>query len=210
MKRSLLLISFLALNSTAVQAAKDTDLKPILAPKGKSLFEGKFESGSLDTPWTMPKGDWQIKDGCIVGKEKAEDKHAAVLALGVPARNSIFKYSFKLNDAKSLSLSFNHAKGHLFRIVVTPELITVNKDKDKKDETSKGEVLGKAATKFGAGEWHTVLVEIKGDKVTVQTDNGAKIEASNAALDVDKTGYRFVLKGEGVQVDDVSAWELAP
>ena len=210
MKHALIITSVFALHSGIVQAAKDVDLKPILASKGKSLFEGKFDSGKLETPWTMPKGDWQIKDGCIVGKEKTEDKHAAVLALGLPGRNSIFKFSFKLNAAKSLSLSFNHAKGHLFRVNVTPELITVNKDKDKKDETSKAEVLGKATVKVAAEEWHTLLVEIKGDKVAVQTDNGAKIETSNPALDVDKTGYRFVLKGEAVQIDDIAAWELAP
>ena len=53
-------------------------------------------------------------------------------------------------------------------------------------------------------------IEIKGEKVTVQTDNGAKVEAGNPALDVDKTGYRFVMTGESVRLDDVKVWDVMP
>ena len=34
----------------------------------------------------------------------------------------------------------------------------------------------------------------------------AKVEGSHAELDVDKTGYRFVLKGESVRITDVKVW----
>ena len=53
-------------------------------------------------------------------------------------------------------------------------------------------------------------VEVKGAKVAVQTDNGVKIKGSNPALDVDKTGYRFVMKGESLSLDDVKVWNVAP
>ena len=207
--RLLPLLTFASLSSIGF-GAKDADLKPTLGTPGKVAFKANFESGGLDQPWTMSKGDWQVKDGVIVGKEKAADAHAAVLSLGVPKRDSMIRFSFKMDGAKMFNLSFNHAKGHLFRVAVAPGALTVNKDKDKADAASKGEALGTAAAKFAPGEWHTMLVEIKGGKVTVQTDNGAKVEASSPALDVDKTGYRFVTCGESLQVDDVKVWDIAP
>ena len=206
---SRILLLLAALSGTAF-AAKDADVKTALCTPVKIAFEAAFESGGLDKPWTMPKGDWQVKDGVIVGKEKAADMHPAVLSLGLPKRDSVIRFSFKMDGAKMFNLSFNHAKGHLFRVAVAPGALTVNMDKDKSDPASKGEALGKAAAKFAPGEWHTMLVEIKGAKVTVQTDNGAKVEASNPALDVDKTGYRFVTRGESLLLDDVKVWDIAP
>ncbi len=204
-----ILLALCSLTSAAF-AAKDADLKPALATPGKIALEAAFESGGLGKPWTMPKGDWQVKDGVVVGKEKAEDMHPAVLALGVPKRDSMIRFSFKMDGAKLFNLSLNQAKGHLFRVAVAPGALTVNKDKDKAGAASKAEALGKAEATFARGEWHTMLVEMKGGKVTVQTDNGAKVEVNNPALDVDKTGYRFVMRGESLQLDDVKVWDIDP
>lgn len=203
------ILPFLSLVSVAV-AAKDADIKPALMTPGKVAFESDFASGDLGKPWTMPKGEWVVKDGAILGKEKKEDKHAAVLSLGVPKRDSMIRFSFKTGGAKMCALSMNKAKGHLFRVIIGAEGISVNMDKDASDAASKGEVLGKAAASLAPGEWHTMLVEMKGAKVTVQTDGGAKVEVSNPALDVEKTGYRFVMRGEALQIDDVKVWEAAP
>jgi hypothetical protein len=86
----------------------------------------------------------------------------------------------------------------------------VSLDRDKKDEASKNLPLGKADTKFEPGQWYTMQVEVKGDKLAVQTDTGVKLEATNAALNADKTGYRFVTAGESVALADVKTWEVAP
>ena len=209
MNKNVLAISLLALTTSVGLGAKDSDLKPTLGAPGTIVFESTFDSGNLVKPWSTPKGEWQARDGALHGKEKASDMHPAVLALGLPRRDSIIRFSFKMDAAKLFNLSFNHAKGHLFRINVTPTALVVNKDKDKKDETSKGAVMGRAEAKFGPGDWHTMLVEIKGPKVTVQTDNGAKVEVSDSALDVDKTGYRFVMRGDSLLLDDVKVWEFA-
>jgi hypothetical protein len=191
-------------------AGKGTELKPILATPAKSTAEESFAGTTLAKTWNVAKGDWQVSNGTLVGKEKKEDNHAAVLALGVPNHDSIIRFSFKLDGASALSLSYNHAKGHLFRINVSPTGVAVATDKDKKDEASKAVPIGKADAKFEPGQWYTMQVEVKGQKVAVQTDNGVKIEGSNPALDVDKTGYRFVTRGESLVLADVKAWEVAP
>ncbi len=202
--------ALLALLPHASFAGKGADLKPILAKPGKAIVEETFAGSALGKNWTPAKGDWQVSGGELTGKEKKEDNHAAVGALNQPNHNSIIRFSFKFDGVKSLSLSYNHAKGHLFRVNVAPTGITVNTDKDKKDEASKAVVLGKADAKFEQGQWYTMQVEVKGAKVAVQTDNGVKIEGSHPSLDVEKTGYRFVTKGESLRLADVKAWEFAP
>jgi hypothetical protein len=90
---------------------------------------------------------------------------------------------------------------------VTGEGFTVNLDKDKKDPKSKAVVMADVKGKITPGEWHTMQVEILGDKVSVQTDFGLKADVSHKSLDVDKTGYRFVTGGS-VALDDVMVWKV--
>jgi len=204
------LLALLTLPSTLCFAGKGTDLKPLLAKPAKIAAADAFTSPTLGTTWKVAKGDWQIREGALVGKEVAEDKHAAVCALNVPNHDSIIRFSFKLDGSKTLAVSYNHAKGHLFRVNITPAGLVVQTDKDKKDEKSKAEQIGKAEVKFEPGQWYTLQIEVKGQKVAVQTDNGVKIEGSHTSLDVDKTGYRFVTSGASVALADLKAWEVAP
>ncbi len=197
-----------ALLSNGLKAEKGSELKPVLVKPGKVVLEEKFDGSSMPKGWAAAKGDWQVKDGAIVGKEKVEDKHAAVLNIAKPFKNSAVQFSFKRDGAKGLHLSLNHAKGHLFRVVITDAGISLNKDVDKKDPASKAAVLAKAEEKFVPGKWYTVLVEMQDDKVVVQTDNGVKLEGSNPGLAIEKTGYRFVTQGESVLLDDLKAWEV--
>ncbi|MBI5820697.1 MAG: hypothetical protein HZA88_17145, partial [Verrucomicrobia bacterium] len=62
--------------------------------------------------------------------------------------------------------------------------------------------------KFPQGQWFTMLVEINGANVAVQTDNGVKVVGSHPGLDVEKTGYRFVMRGESLLVSDLKVWEI--
>ncbi len=211
MNPRLILLTVIAAATSPVFAEQAADLKPMLTKAGKLTVEESFDAPALGKLWSAAKGDWQPRDGTLVGKEKKEDKHAAVLALGQPNRDSIIRFAFKLDGAKSMSLSLNSTKGgHLFRVSIAPESLVINKDKDKKDPQSKTVALGKADAKFNDGKWHTVLLEMKGASVAVQTDNGVKLSASDAGLDVDKTGYRFVTAGESLLIDDVKVWSVAP
>lgn len=200
----------LTLSSLPALAEKAAELKPTFAKPGAIIAEDGFSDSAPGKSWSVAKGTWVVKDGALVGAEKPEDKHAAVLTLAKPNHNSILRFSFKLDGTDGLALSFNHAKGHLFRIAVSPTGIAANMDKDKKDPKSKALPLGKAAGKFERGQWYTMLVEVQGSRIAVQTDNGVKLEASNPGIDVDKTGYRFVMRGASLLLDDVKAWEALP
>jgi co-chaperonin GroES (HSP10) len=196
--------------STLAFAGRNAEIKSTTPITEKPAYETLFDAAGLEKPLSVAKGDWVIKDGAVAGKEKAEDKHNAVLSLDIPKKDSVIRFSFKMAGASLFHLSLNHAKGHLFRVQVTPTGVIVNLDKDKKDDASKAIVLGKAATAFKADEWHTMQLEMKGDKIILQTDNGAKIEASNPTLNVEKKNYRFVTKGESLFIDDLKVWDVAP
>ena len=208
----LLLLTALTWTATSnlCLAGKGVELTPTIAKPGKLRVEDSFATAELGKTWTVAKGEWVVRDGALAGRMKKEDNHPAVFILTQPNRNSIIRLSFKLENAKAFSLSYNSAKGHLFRVSVASDGLTILKDKDKKVADSKGLVLGQADVKFDKGQWYTMLVEVKGDKLAVQTDNGVKIEASNPELDVDKTGYRFVTPGESLLLDDIKVWEVAP
>ena len=198
------------LTSTIAHGEKGTELHPVLAQPGSVVLDESFSGGELGENWVANKGDWPVQDGVVVGREKKEDMHAAVLTLQHPHRKSIIRFSFQLDGATGFNLSFNHAKGHLFRIAVSETGLTLTKDADKKDPTSKAKALAKASGEFDSAEWHTLLVEILGDRVSVQSDNGSKLSIQEPSLDVDKTGYRFVTRGEALLLDDVKIWNVKP
>ena len=210
MKPLLASLAALPLTASLAFAAKDVDIKPAITTPGKPVFESHLKDATLDAPWTIAKGDWVVQDGAIVGKEKASDNHPAVLFLKLPARDSVIRFSYKLDGADKFELSYNQPKGHLFRVIVGTDSLAVAKDRDKKDAASNREALGKATAALSAGEWHTMLVEVKGEQVEVQTDDGAKVESKEASLAVDKTGYRFVIHGASLLIDDIHVWEVAP
>ena len=200
-------LASLVVSTALCLAEKAADLKPLLNQPGKLVVDEKFAGDALPGSWGGVQGDWQVRDGAVVGKEKASDEHPAVLFLNQPHRDAIVRFSFKLDGAKGFNLSFNQLKGHLFRVTVAADGLNLSKDKDKQDPKSKVVQLGKAAGKFEAGKWHTLLLETKGGKVSVQADNGAKVEGSHPELDVDKTGYRFIVRGESLRLSDVKVWQ---
>ncbi len=191
-------------------AEKDSDLKPMISKTSKNGLQEKFDGPKLPKGWAVAKGEFQVRDGALAGWEKKEDMHAAVLALQKPFKNSILRFSFKRDGVTGFNVSFNHAKGHLFRVLVNDDSLSIVKDKDKNDPKSKQEVLGKAEGKFPPGQWQTLQIEVVGDRVAVQCDNGVKLEGRASGLDVEKTGYRFVMRGSTLLLDDVNVWEAQP
>jgi hypothetical protein len=208
MRIAVLAVCGLAIGMAGVRAEKDADLKLLISKASKNVMQEKFDGPKLPKGFAIAKGDFQVRDGSIAGWEKKEDMHAAVLNLQKPFRNSIMRFSFKRDGVTGFNLSFNHAKGHLFRVLINDDSLTVSKDKDKKDPSSKPQILGKAEGKFPPGQWQTLQVEIVGDRVAVSSDNGVKLDVRHPGLDIDKTGYRFVMRGSTLLLDDVNIWDV--
>jgi hypothetical protein len=203
---SLVLLLASSLAATA-SAEKNTPIEPKLLTAGSAAISESFDQ-PLSKTVAPVKGEWKVLDGVLVGKELAADKHAAVLNYQKQNHNSAVRFSFKLDGSTSgLNFSLNKAKGHLFRVVVNPSGLSVNLDKDKQDPTSKAILLANAKGKFETGKWYTMMVEMVGDRVVAQTDNGLIVEASHPSLDTEKPNYRFVMKGDSLSIDDLQIWE---
>lgn len=180
----------------------------LIAKKGESLMSDDFSSPKgLVNPWLMPKGKWEVKDGVLRGSEVKADKHAAVLHYQKKNHNLIVQFDFELQGAQFLHLSFNHAKGHLWRLVITEKGMRLQKDKDKKDLKSKSEFVGESIFAIKQGERHAVTVEIVGSQIAVQMDDNIILKASNPKFDTEKPNIRFIVRGESVLIDNVKAWE---
>src|SRR6476620_7135323 len=156
----LLVASFVS--AAVVRAEKDADLKLLISKAAKPAVQEKFEGPKLPKGWVVNKGDFQVREGTIAGWEKKEDMHAAVLMLQKPFKNSIVRFSFKRDGVSGFNVSFNHPTGHLFRVLINDDNLTIVKDKIKDDPNSKPQVLGKEEGKFPIGEWQTLQVEVVG------------------------------------------------
>lgn len=208
MIRLLICATSLTFVVTSASAEKNVPLEPRVAKIGSPTLVESFD-GDLGKSFQAAKGVWGNADGVLQGQELKADKHAAVLNFQKKNRNSVVRFSFKLDDeTKGFHFSLNHKGGHLFRTVVTPTKLTINLDKDKKDPKSKAKVLANSKGNFEQGQWYTMQIEMVGDRVVVQTDNGITAEAQNAKLDTNKPNYRFVMRGKTLSIDDLSVWEL--
>lgn len=167
------------------------------------VLKADFASEELPGGWRGVKGEWKVVDGALFGSELAADQHAAVFNIPDPHVNSTLKMKVRLDGAKGFHLSYNHAKGHLFRVAITGSQATLSMDKDKEDPASKAEVLAKAAVKTVPGEWVEISCAVEGTKVKVSVGD-AVLEGTHPNLAKEKTGYRFVVQGQSVAFDEVA------
>lgn len=209
MRCSIGLVILLAISSlSTARADKNASLDTKIASIGSAVIEESFDA-ELSKSMMAAKGKWEVVDGSLVGKELAADKHAAVLNYQRKNRNSVVRFSFKFDGSTNgFNFSLNHARGHLFRVVVAGNKMSLNLDKDKKDPASKAVVMATAKGEFEPGKWYTMQVEMLGDRVVAQTDNGLMVEASHPKLDTDKPNYRFVMRGDSLAIDDLHVWDV--
>ncbi|QDU01303.1 hypothetical protein V6x_09820 [Gimesia chilikensis] len=201
-------LAVMVLAPSFLQAEKNATLKPALVKTGQPTQSEAFDQKKLGKQWAVNKGEWTVSEDQLVGKELPADKHAAVLTWKLPNRNSTLRCSFQLKDAKFFHLSLNHPKGHLFRVMIDKNGMILRTDKDKKDPQSKPITLAKAQGKLDPNQWYTLQLEMQGDQVVAQLDNGLKVAGQHPSLDSQKTGYRFVLKGDTLLLDDMAVWNL--
>lgn len=184
------------------------ELQPVNLKKGSLLAEESFDGEALTDRWQAVMGNWNLSEGILKGSEKPADKHAAVLVYRKPNLDSIVSFRFKLAGIERFSFSLNHQSGHLFRIVVAPQGLLLRKDRDRSNPRSKPINLDFAEGAFSNDDWYSILVEIAGENVWVQTDNGLMVSASHPELAVEKPNYRFVMAGEFLHLDDFKVWEV--
>jgi hypothetical protein len=196
-----MLLQSLVLAALAAAAA------PQLADRGKLLFSDDFSKP--DPRWAGKVGKWEIVDGAARIAEIPEDKHAAVRRRPLAYHDAIFEFSFRFDGAKMIALSINNKDGHVCRLSITPVLMVLQTDKPNAKSDLKPERLGAAKVAIASGEWHKVVLEVKGRKMTAVLDGKTAISGESGRVDVDKTDFGIPVAGQTASLDDVKIWAVA-
>ena len=177
---------------------------PVLTATTSAEEQNFDDITELPEGYRAVKGEWKVVDGILTGAELEADEHAAVLNFGSGNTDSKISFRVRFDGASFFHLSLNHAKGHLFRVILDPKSgLSVRKDKDKKDPKSKPIMLGSREGPISVGKWHDLTVIIKGRTVSARIDDGQAVEVSHPGLEMEKTGYRLIVRGKSVAVDDI-------
>ncbi len=165
--QQLILLSTCLLTVSAISDAEET---PPAAVPEKVLYQNKFDTAPAE-PWKIMKGKWELSNGVWRASELAADSHPAVARLPDKLTNFVIEYEFKFDGGKITTLSINGPKGHMARIVITPKLVTFQKDDSDHEGPDKAVVFARLPADFTKGTWHKVHLEMTGDSMRGQVDD---------------------------------------
>lgn len=223
--------------TVAISAADDLP-PTLLATRGKLLvsedfakplppFTGKpvgFASGFTGWrfnpgPGTGKSGRWELADGEFKGIESPDAHHPATASFGFKFKDAIIQWDVRLNDVpdegrkyRSLFVKATDAKDYVISLSVGQGgLFLTQYDAERQNPTTKQRDYGpvtKLLTPIKLGEWHTVVLEIKGDEV-VGTLDGKSATCSNPLIGVDKDS---IMIGAGTEASfrRFRVWEALP
>jgi hypothetical protein len=204
-------LPFLAL--AAVPAVAADPLAPAGVPATKMLVPGKQLlsddfAAPLGKEWKVAKGKWDVSGGAVRVAELPADLHGAVARRDVPLKSAVVAYEFKLDGAKVTTLSVNGPKGHVCRVLVRPTGISVQKDdQDGKKGDDKAVPLATAEAPVKAGEWHTLVVELRGADLLATLDGKHVAYGRHAAIDTARTNFGLTVAGEAASFRRLRVWE---
>ena len=201
MKTSLALLAIL---TTAALAADPEPPQTKLAQIDKLVLADFATGSALKPEWKVGKGKWEITDGVLRAAELAADKHGGVLRTALKLQNIVIAFDVKLDGAKLVSLSINGPKDHLARIRIAPNLFAVQRDDQDHDGPDKAIVFLTKPVELAPGTWHTVVLEMVGDKMVGTLDGKITGEGSDPTFAAkEKTSPGFTVSGESASFRNV-------
>jgi hypothetical protein len=181
-----------------------------------SGFEGwRYNAG----PTTGKSGMWKMADGCFTGTESPEAHHPATASYGMKFKDAIIQCEVRLNDVpaegrqyRSFFVKATDAKDYVCAVFgSTSSMNALAYDNEHSDPKTK------QRTKFPAvsvaipsklGEWHTVVLEIKGDEL-VATVDGKSVTLRSPLVGADK---HSIMLGAATEASfrHLRVWEALP
>ena len=177
---------------------------------GEPLVSDSFAT-ALPKAWRPGKGTWVVENGVIRGTEVAADKHQAVMRRALNFTNAIITFSFRLDRARTISLSINDAKDHLCRLLIDPRGFSVRKDDHDHDGPDKAVQFARVPMSIVPGEWHTAVVELHGTEMVAQIDGSEKVGfGAHDLLASPKANLGFTVAGGPAEFRDVRILAAKP
>jgi len=168
----------------------------------KLIFSDELKTGFNDQ-WKVAKGKWEHSGDGIKVAELKEDMHGAAARHTITFSDCVVKFNFKLEGAKSISLSFNGTKGHICRVAVKPNGFSVIKDNQDKKAGDKAINLQNQETPIKTGEWHSMVVELRGPDILATLDGKVTAFGTHPAIDKEKANFGFTVSGEIASFRDI-------
>ena len=194
------------------------DVAPLLSKPGKLLFSEDLKEVPHERDkrnkvrrgeWQGGKGKWEMKDGVLVGAEKPEENHGAMLTkTGLAFHDAVIQISFRLDGAKRMTMDANsQALGRILAATVSNTELSLARSTNGGDQM---EVLDKSPLNLEPGTWHVLLLEMQGREVAASIDGQQIAFGTGERIDVDKTSVQFRVGGESAAFKNLRIWEATP
>ncbi len=200
---SLRLLALLALVSPLCAAEAPVTL---LAQPDKELVGDALTKDAKAAEWKIAKGKWERTAEGIRVEELPDDKHGAAGRVPMKLQDFVAAFEFRLDGAKSISLSINDAKEHVARVMITPTSLRVQKDDHDHEGPEKSIIFLNQAQAFAAGTWHRVVLEMVGDTMVATIDGKISGFGSDDLFKAEKANPGFTCAGQSATFRNFVIW----
>ena len=200
---SLRLLALLALVSPLCAADAPATL---LAQPDKEIVSDALTKDAKGAEWKIAKGKWERAADGIHVEELPADKHGAAGRVTTKLQDFVAAFDFRLDGAKSISISINDAKEHVARVMITPTSLRVQKDDHDHDGPEKSIIFLNQAQAFEAGSWHSVVLEMVGDTMVATIDGKISGFGSDDLFKAEKANPGFTCAGQSATFRNFVIW----
>jgi hypothetical protein len=201
--------------------ASEDFAKPLAPITGKPVgFASGFTGWRYNAgPATGKSGMWKLIDGTFKGIESPEAHHPATASFGIQYKDAIIQCEVRLDDApaegrlyRSLFVKATDAKDYVCALNVGAgglnALAYDNSRIDPKTKQREKFPPLRAASTVKLGEWHTVVLEIKGEELVATLDDKS-VTLSSPLIGADK---HSVMIGVGTEASfrNLRIWKALP
>ena len=180
---------------------------PALAEEGEVLVSSSFSEavarcgkGNAIEGWRIGKGEFEVRDGSLVGYELPADNHASSITQRLEASNLVLTAEIRLGNASLLAFACRDNVAphhHIGRLYVAPSKIWITHMTGiAKTTTSKKLIQEKV--ELDPERWYPVRIEIMGERYKASVGE-FEIEGSHPRFQTEKAIVALVNKGEGAQ-----------
>lgn len=178
----------------------------LLAQPDQEIIRDALTKEAPAADWKVAKGKWErTADGLRV-EEIPADMHGAVSRVPNKLKDFIIAFDFRLEGAKTISLSINAAKDHMARVVFTPTALRIQKDDHDHDGPDKAVLFLNQAQAFEASTWHHVVLEMVGDTMVATIDGKISGFGRNDLFKEEKVSPGFTCAGQAATFRNFVLW----
>ena len=200
---------------------KEDFTPPLAAVVGKPVGFASGFTGWRFNPGPAPShgGIWTVADGCFTGAESPEAHHPATASYGMDFKDVIIQCDVRLNDApaegrhyRSFAIKATDAKDYVCALFGSLSGINALAYDDatidpKTHQRVKFPPVA-AAIPTKLGEWHTAVLEIRGDEL-VASFEGKSVTVQSPLIAADKHSLMLVA-GTEASFRRLRVWEALP